>query len=95
MRAIITRGLYIFYPIFTVAYIAKRLVLQTIYVVNKEILQFLGLKSTVYNQKRVVIWRVQYTHIKKYIVETLCLMLEFSFRKYFDPLLKVFFHVQH
>ena len=67
-------------------YLEEWLVLQTIYVVNKEILQFLGLKSSVYNQKRVVIWRVQYTHIKKYIVETLCLMLEFSFRKYFDPL---------
>ena len=47
-RAIISRGLYIFYPIFTAVYIVERLVLpETIYVLNKEILQFLGLKSAV------------------------------------------------
>ena len=33
-------------------YIVERLVLQTIYVLNKEILQFLSLKSAVYNQER-------------------------------------------
>ena len=49
-RTIITRCLYIFYPIFTAVYIVERLVLQTIYVPNKEILQFLGLKYVVYNQ---------------------------------------------
>ena len=38
-RVIITRGSYIFYPIFTAVYIVERLVLQTIYVVSKEILQ--------------------------------------------------------
>ena len=48
-HAIITRGLYIFTPYFTAVYIVERLVLQTIYVLNKEIHQFLGLKSTVYN----------------------------------------------
>ena len=48
-RAIISRGLYIFYPIFTADYILERLVLQTIHVLNKEILQFLCLKSAVYN----------------------------------------------
>ena len=47
--AIITRGLYIFTPFFTAVYIVEQLVLQTIYVLNKEILQFLGLKSVVYN----------------------------------------------
>ena len=39
MRAIITEGLYNFTPIFTVVYICKRLILQTIYALNKEILQ--------------------------------------------------------
>jgi hypothetical protein len=32
-----TGGLYIFYPISTAVYIVERLVLQTIYVLNKEI----------------------------------------------------------
>ena len=41
-------------------YIVERLVLQTIYVLNKEILQFLELKSVVYNQERVIMARVQY-----------------------------------
>ena len=41
--AIIIRSLYIFfYPFFTVVYILDRLVLQIIYVINKETLQFLG-----------------------------------------------------
>ena len=53
MRAIITGGLYIFYPIFTAVYIVERLILQTIYVLKKEILRFLGLKSAVYNQERL------------------------------------------
>ena len=42
----------IFTPIFTVVSIVEPLVLQTIYVLNKEILQFLGLKSAVYNRER-------------------------------------------
>ena len=54
-RAIISRGLYIFTPFFTVALIVERLVLQTIYVLNKEILQFLGQKSVVYNRERFLI----------------------------------------
>ena len=37
-RAMITRGLYIFYPIFTAVYNEEWLILQTIYVLNKEIL---------------------------------------------------------
>ena len=48
-RTIKTRGLYIFTPFFTAVYIVERLVLQTIYVLDKEILQFLGLKFVVYN----------------------------------------------
>ena len=56
MRAIITRGFYIFYPIFTVVYNEE---LQTIYVLNKETLQFFSLKSAVYNQERVIIARVR------------------------------------
>ena len=50
--AIIARGLYIFYPIFTAVYIVAWLVLQTIYVLYKDILQFLGLISAVYNQEQ-------------------------------------------
>ena len=33
-RAIITRGLYFFYTIFTAVYIVERLLLQTAYVLN-------------------------------------------------------------
>ena len=40
------------FPIFTAVDIVERLVLQNIYVLNKEILQFLGLISAVYNQER-------------------------------------------
>ena len=36
-----SRGLYIFTPFFNAVYIVEWLILQTIYVVNKEILQFL------------------------------------------------------
>ena len=52
MRVIISIGLYIFIPFFTAIYIKERLVKQKIYVINKEILRFLSLKSTVYNQER-------------------------------------------
>ena len=51
-RAIINRGLYIFTPFFTAVYIVEQLVLQTIYVINKEIRQFSGLKSKVCNWER-------------------------------------------
>ena len=47
--AIIARGLYIFYPIFTLVFIVERIVLQTIHVLTKEILQFVVLKSAGYN----------------------------------------------
>ena len=57
-RAIVTRGLYILTPFFTAVYIVERLVLQTIYVLNKEILQFLGLKSAVYDQEQVIMARI-------------------------------------
>ena len=39
-------------PFFTAVYIIEQIVLQTIYVVYKEILQFLDLKSEVYNQEQ-------------------------------------------
>ena len=43
----------VFFPaFFTAVYIVERLVLQTIYILNKEILQFLGLKFAVYNRER-------------------------------------------
>ena len=35
-HAIISRGLYIFYPFFSAVYNQEQLILQTIYVVNKE-----------------------------------------------------------
>ena len=46
------RFVYFFTPFFTEVDIVERLVLQTSYVLNKEILQFLGLKSAVYNWER-------------------------------------------
>ena len=52
MRAIITRGLYIFLPPF---YIEERFILQTIYVLKTEILHFLSLKSAVYTRERLLI----------------------------------------
>ena len=48
MRAIITRVF--FTPFATVVYFVEPLVLLIIYVLNREIHQFLGLKSAVYNQ---------------------------------------------
>ena len=55
-------------PFFTAVYIVEWLILQTIYVINKEIHQFLGLKSAVYNQERFRIrsglkWRAYGTFI--------------------------------
>ena len=47
-------------PFSTAVYIAVRLVLQTNYVLNKEIPQFLGLKPAVYNRERVTLERVRY-----------------------------------
>ena len=53
------RFVHIFFtPFFTVVYIVEQLVLQTIYVLNKEILQFLGLKSAVYDQEQVIMARI-------------------------------------
>ena len=49
-----------FTPFFTAVFIVERLVLQTINVLNKEILQFMGLQSAVYNQERVIMARVRY-----------------------------------
>ena len=42
---------YVFTPFFTAVYIIERLVIKTIYVLNKELLQLLGAKSPVYNQE--------------------------------------------
>ena len=47
--AIISRGLYNFYPFFPAV---EWVSLQTIYVLIKEILQFSGLKSSAYNQEQ-------------------------------------------
>ena len=54
-----------FYPNFFAVYIVERLVLQTIYVLNKEILQFLGQKSTV-----CITFTPLFTAV--YIVDNLC-----------------------
>ena len=61
------RFVYFLHPFFTAVYIVERLVLQTIYVLNKEILQFLGLKSSVYNQEQPYIsYKASYeTSLKK------------------------------
>jgi hypothetical protein len=48
MRTILTHGFYFFIPFFTAVYID-----ETIYVLNEEILQFLGLKSAVYNCEHI------------------------------------------
>ena len=52
-----------FNPFFTGVYMVEWLLLQTIYVLNKEILQFLDLKSTVYNQERFIMACVRYINI--------------------------------
>ena len=41
------------HSLWTAPYIVVRLVLKTIYVLNKKILQFFGQKSAVYNQERL------------------------------------------
>jgi hypothetical protein len=51
-RPILTHGLYIFYPVFHCGLYCRAVMLQTIYVLSKEILQFLGLKSAVYIRER-------------------------------------------
>ena len=67
MRAIITRGLYTFYPIFTVVYVVERLVLQTVYVLKRGNSSILRSKirglylRAVSNQERVIMARVRYT----------------------------------
>ena len=62
MHSIITHGLYIFNPIFHCGLYCRAVsaVLQAIYVLNKKILQFLGLKSAVSNQERVIMARLGY-----------------------------------
>ena len=60
-RAIISRGLYNFYPIFTAVYVQKLLILQTIWLLSKEILQK---KSEVTNQERVIMARVLYMYLQ-------------------------------
>ena len=46
-----------FTPLLSAVYNVERLILQTIYIINKEILQFLGIKSAIYNQERFQIKR--------------------------------------
>ena len=59
-RAIITRGWYVFLTYFSVVYIVERLVLQTIFVLNKKILQFLGLKYAVlYRGFYLKVWKLK------------------------------------
>ena len=58
--AIISRCLYFFTPFLTAVYNVEQLILQTIYVLNKEFLKLLGLKIAVYNQERVIMACIQY-----------------------------------
>ena len=61
-RAIISRGLFFFTPFLTAVYNVEQLILQTIYVLNKEFLKLLGLKIAVYNQERVIMARIRYVY---------------------------------
>ena len=45
--------------------------LQTIYLLNKEILKFLGLKSVVYNQERLML-QIIYALNKEILQKSLC-----------------------
>ena len=50
--AIITRGLYIFYPVFHLGLYCRAVsITDNLCSIKKEILRFLGIKSTVYNQE--------------------------------------------
>ena len=51
---VFTAACIFFTPFFTSVYIVEQLVSDTIYVLKKEILQFLGLNSAVSNQERVI-----------------------------------------
>ena len=70
LKSIHIRLVYFFTPFFTVVYIVERLLLQTIYVLQKEILQFFGPKigglqsRAVSNQKWVIMARVGYIVLK-------------------------------
>ena len=61
-----------FTPFFIAVYIVERLVLQTIHVLNKEILQFLGQESAVYNRERFLIKSVRMYNILTETEETSC-----------------------
>ena len=53
-HTIISRGLYIFYPIFHYGLYCRAVSITDKICTEKEILQFLGLKSAVYNRKWVI-----------------------------------------
>ena len=53
LKQFIVPGLYILPSFFTAVYIVERLILQTIFVIQKEILQFLALYPRIYNQERL------------------------------------------
>ena len=70
-RTIISRGLYIFTPSFTAVYNQERLILQTIYLLNKikrtraiisrGLYSFTPFFTAVSNQERVIMARVRYS----------------------------------
>ena len=66
-----------FAPFFTAVYILERLELQTIYVLNKEVL-----KSAVYNQKRVIMQKI--TSVTPSIYGTIHLKVFFTNFKVLD-----------
>ena len=64
-------------PFFTTVYIVERLELQTIYVLNKKILQFLGLKSADYNREQFQIKSGLYW--RKYGIQNFAIHISKSF----------------
>ena len=60
IRALLKATACIFFnSFFSATYVVERLIVQKINLLNKEILQFLGLKTGVSNQDQVIMARVQ------------------------------------
>ena len=78
-RTIISHGLYIFYPIFHCGLYCRAVNIKDNYVLNKVILQFLSLQSTVYNWDWVIMAHVR--HFKTFWIFSSLLYL-FNFNDY-------------
>ena len=86
-RAILSRGLYSFYPIFHCGSYCRAVSITDNLCIKQWILHFLGLKSAVYNQKRVIImacipyrnrsnWNLQKQETQKYSVTKIVLTFQ-------------------